>query len=130
MEKIILPTKTKIAAWWMIITVAFIIIHGLWMLWNLRDAYVPPSSGFLILVILFIHLAGFLVFFPPAFSLRKGKKWAWYWAIIILFLGMAICTYIYAPELTTIEYLVVILILLPPFILLLLDRKNFWKIAS
>jgi len=144
-QKSPLPIKTKIAAWWMMIISGFIIIRGLSWPLRMKGTYIPPSNFYAYIFVLSVYLpVGLLVFFLPALFLFKRKKWGWYWAIITLFLGMGICTYIfplyeylsyrkgeyYELELIIGSSLFIIIAFLPSLILLLLDRKNFWKIAT
>jgi len=138
MEKISLPIKTKIAAWWMIVTgLVYLIINLIMPISESPDR--PPLV--LLFIPLFILLG--LFFLWPAIFILKRKKWAWYVAVIILFMIMAMFIYIFpfqdyfaykkVLEMTVKEFLFIVIMFLSPlisFILLFLDRKNFWKIAS
>lgn len=78
----------------------------------------------------------FLFFLPGCFLLKK-KRWAWGWAIVILLIGTVIFTFGFIYNFL-IEYEIkdviaagkFLLAFLPPFIFLLLDRKNFRKIMN
>ena len=136
MEKVSLPTKTKIAAWWMMIIIVTGILMGLIGLW------------FKIELWMFYILSVLSIFLSPCLLLFRRKKLGWYWGVIplsgiiivaatffssILFLevteglgeefGMVVGIFFYAS-------LFLSIIFLPPLVLLPLDRKNFWKIAS
>jgi hypothetical protein len=156
-QKLTLPIKTKIAAWWMIIigglgAIACIIVVNFLLSQSC-------TAGVELPIILFLPSAlGFLF----GLFLLKIKKWAWvcsvvlFSLIIFLFLFIQInnfasaidnCRKRYGPELQTKfcsikSYLIdewfkflywdvifCAIFLIPP-ILLLLDRKNFWKIAK
>ena len=86
-------------------------------------------GGVLILPSLFFLLL-------PGFFLLQRKKWAWTYATIILFIGIAIFTYVvidnflfFGFESDFLFFIFPLVILLPSFILLLLDRKNYWETA-
>ncbi|PIR05968.1 MAG: hypothetical protein COZ30_00820 [Candidatus Nealsonbacteria bacterium CG_4_10_14_3_um_filter_36_16] len=140
MEQIPLPIKTKIAVWWIIIVsvigaIFFVILH------MTTDYTMGP--GFIIMFFLFI-----IILLPSFFLLISGllllkrKKWAWWFTIVIFSIQIAeliyivfrqIANFINTPFPFTIFDIVFdlpILIFLPSLILLLLDRKNFFKIAS
>lgn len=152
MDKITLPTKTKIAAWWMMIwggifftAVPFIlilIVHDLFRGGGISTAI---ALGFDVFLLILFLILGFS-FYIPGRSLLKGRRWAWKFAIIMLLVGGISSSYftVYSlwfgttPQLRTsmdIMLLGVILgiilfFFLVPFLFLILDRKNFWKIAS
>lgn len=124
MEKPFLPTKTKIAAWWIRIIggvgIVFSIIFRIW-----------PIQVF-ILLIKFILPFSFLLFLSGCFLFWK-RRMAWRSAVGILILGIISWIIFYlrigmAP--VSIFFVIFSPIFLIPFILLLLDRKNFWKIAT
>ena len=158
MDKITLPTKTKIAAWWMIVIGGCCL--GLFLLslaffcglktdtfstgYALGDVAIALLSFSLMMptglgIILF--LAGFLLF--------RRKKWGWKFAIsvlpIVLIISFLFIIYIitsahyksefleenpYLVFLIVIPSIILFVVILIPFILLLLDRKNFWKSIS
>jgi len=133
-----LPIKTKIAALWMtaIIMIGIITgVIGLWLRIELGIFYIPSVLSILL---------------PPCLFIFRRKKLGWYWGIItlsgiiiaatmiisyVLFLaitgemptdpasGIVIAIFFYSS-------IFLLIIFLPPFLLLFLDRKNFWKIAS
>ena len=135
MEKVNLPIKTKIAAWWMLVSSIIQLTIG--------------SRIFDLLVIAFGLASIFLGIY-----LLKNKKRAWYLAAIIFFLILTfhiiyillipflhwrefvkdMSSYIYSlKELLNMNPQVMIwtifdfIIFLPPLILLLLDYRNFMK---
>lgn len=90
MEKITLPTKTKIAAWWMVVVGLIFSMVPLWVsLWvNEQLCYLfglfylsGPIIGF---APCFINLI--FLFLPGIFVLLR-KKWAWKFAVVSLPLG-------------------------------------------
>jgi len=149
------PIKTKIAALWIILIGVVLIIFGA----GLSVSVSPDGPGPILFLLLGFSI-GLLLFFPPGLFLFQKKKIGWYWAIILLLVAMTIlvyssidsyiyylhfeerCPYEYtptgekvcmgAPDLfnVTIPLGIIAIFLLPPFILLFLDRKNFWKIAT
>jgi len=149
MEQIVqkppLPIKTKIAALWMGLLDTFFliisgIITGLYFLVSLNllaGAPKPPSLSDLVYLIPLLPLYNL---FSSIFIL-KGKKWAWLSAVILhsilLFSIIFLC---FARERVNQEYVMmgpfklfiisIGVIIAIPLILLLLDRKNFWKVAS
>jgi len=121
-NQVSLPIKTKIAAWWMII------IGGALGLMGLSFPFSPSFYGnFVVAVVwgIIVALPGLLVFIS-GFQILKRKKLAW-WLIVIgtsIILTLLLLMYrSYTPP-------IFILSVLIPLIFLLLDRKNFWKIAS
>jgi len=143
MEQIIqkpsLPIKTKIAAWWMLVVgVIGIAISIMIILWYLSvyfgESWGPESGWALIPVFM-----GVIVFLPSLFFLFSGiflfkkKRGTWRFAIgMIIFLNISSCMAIlkYGVLGGSLIPVVILSITLFPFILLLLDRKNFWKIAT
>ena len=140
-QKPSLPIKTKIAAWWMMI------FGGLETIAALCSFLFFPTtlfidylwkSGRVLYGLLFI-ISGYLL-------IVKRKKIGWWLAEIILFLSLYIresistllfrfvfsfpdLLYVYGTFVSNVImflYLISIIFL----ILLLLDRKNFWKIAK
>jgi hypothetical protein len=132
MEK--LPTKTKIAAWWMIV------ISGIGILWGIikyiigeksfvsEFGMIDPSAGGIFLGLIFLICSLFLF---------KRKKWGWMlniiaigWVAFTISFGFFVSLF----EKESFEFIIILflflLAVLFPLILLLLDRKNFWKVAK
>jgi len=133
-EKIQFPIKTIIAALWIIVISGLMIFLPLWWVFFVFLAGGPErafqSSDFLgglpaliglIFSIIVILPIGLLFFIPSIFLLKKKRK-AWWFIEIILFIGIIVFL--------VLHIFPILIILLPPLILLLLDRKNFWKIAT
>jgi hypothetical protein len=155
MEKISLPIKTKIVAWWMIIFFFPSFFIDIQMLGWLIDIFWPKGNregiGVLVLVLLILPIAGisFLVNFISGIFLLKRRKKAWKVLIVKLCVYLIISVILFVNSLylfilsklsTTSIYLfideeitwwfIVLCLYLIPFVFLLLDRKNFFKIAS
>ena len=133
-QKISLPTKTKIVAWWMItlgviggVCSVYLTIHFIRTL-----PYLGNIIGFLIVC----FLSSFFAFFSGLILFTK-KRWVW-WLSIVMFVIILIITRpstefsISISRLTEFSFLewVLIILLLFPLVLLLLDRKNFWEVSQ
>ena len=141
-QKLALPTKTKIAAWWMIalgvIGIIFC-IYLIFMFMRTRHDY-EQMAIFILLVVtfptsLFLSSLGRLLFIK--------KKWAWWLLITVLFIltilpaREAFFEFVeffelmyYFAEFTDWVSVVYVSLFFIPLVLLLLDRKNFFRIAS
>jgi len=158
MEKVSLPIKTKIAAWWIIFVGGITIIEGI--IFDLHGRLTGSLAD--IFIFIFI-LSIFLFFMIPSFFLLIRKRVAWWLCIIIIPVNLIFALLCLIKTHSVFQFdtfsfgIRSIPILLPyyllyskrffldqhiyingfefvlytiPFILLLLDRKNFWKIAS
>jgi hypothetical protein len=140
MEKVSLPIKTKIAAWWMIIIGGIeLIIATFFTFFQLFIFAEGRNIDFFIFYFLSLFLPSLLFFIPAPFLLKK-KKLAWWFSIFVLLLLILLSfllppKWLIFPNVGILMYLLgwktklIDIISLIPFILLLLDRKNFWKIA-
>lgn len=139
MEKVGLPTKTKIAAWWMIIFgIIFLgyqisILYPSYRLWKDYGEFGFNPLSAAALPIIF----NTLIFLLPGIFLIKKKKIAWNFAIaifLLIFIGslFRLGIDIFQEGLGSLDKLTFLfyLSMIIPFILLLSDRKNFWKIAT
>ena len=129
MEKPPLPIKTKIAVWWLIVisgiscTVAIVIVASFYFFARL------PITGIFSLLLLSALPWPILLFSFSISLLLTRKKGAWLYTIGIT--GISILSWFILGYCEPHPIIFGIsLIWLVPFILLLLDRKNFWKIAS
>jgi hypothetical protein len=120
-----LPIKTKIAAWWTIIIGIYEILYAIlkYFLSGKKNRYffnslVPREfAGFIIII------EGLFFIIPSLIILRK-KKYGWWLSIVVLFLQLlGSLPLISVMPLTFLATII-------PFTILLLDRKNFFKIAS
>jgi len=155
MEQNKLPIKTKVVAWIILFSGVFgFLFSGAfpygdfpsWVLDTFAGYYkffektsIPSNPGIsLLLISLFLIYYIGTFFIAPIFLLLR-KKWAWWFAIISLFLSLIFIIFCYYPVFpyygpysgikgfiygTTFFWPIIL------FNLLLLDRKNFWKIAS
>ena len=110
-----LPTKTKIAVWWLVVfgiivliiavTLYFPLDMGDWHPYLLNHTHVLPMVIF-----------GFFYMIPSLFQIIK-EKWAWTVAVILLTLAL-----IYP-----FGYYIRIPFLLIPLVLIIVDRKNYFE---
>lgn len=146
MNKITLPKKTKIVAW--IMTIVGGMGGGIGLLTLvLCFSNIFYCSGDWIYILGWggIGIISGLFYFIPGVFLLKRKRWAWKVGTGILSLGVVFSLgfVIYNFLHDIIFYGIgtidsgniagVLIFLLPfwaPFILILLDKKNYWKIAS
>jgi len=121
-----LPIKTKIIAWTLRTVGLFVLIFGL--LTVLFSVIWPDSRGFIVLHIVLILLTPLP--YTSGALLLKRKRLGLYLASIV-FLSMI--TFFFINNFQRFEFSNLVLFFIIPvvfFILLLLDCKNFWKIAS
>jgi len=137
MEQNKLPTKTKIAAWWMIIFGIMGIIGTTFGFigYAIFGRGTAGSGETALLALLPVFIVG-LPLLILGILISKRKKWAWILTLAIFILLefcmwalKGCCTVDFLGFQVSLPYNVFLLVLVP-FILLLLDRKNFFKIAS
>jgi cation transport ATPase len=134
MNKAKLPTKTKIAVWWLIAFGGILTILAILYIFELFLQTLWSSSadyGFLYIV---LFLGGIFTFISGIFLLKKSKR-AWIVAVTVLviattcsiggYLQLAIDSANYSK--IPIALLVGLLIYLTPLILVILDRKNYFE---
>ena len=140
-EKVSLPTKTKIATWLMRITGILIMLLGMIMIADIKFLIETITETIEVLKPFLILLSGGFICFL-IFWIREGKKWAW-WVSLVVFSTFPLSwlwLFFGGPSPLSIEeiisdvvtaslFIFPFTVLLVPIILLLLDRKNFWKIA-
>jgi len=136
-QKASFPIKTKIAAW-LIIVMGGISIITVAYLFQSFSTYFPHS--FLEGIFPFFKITipiSLLLFLLPGFFLLKRKKWAWWYAMVILLI-FATCL---VPSSVTAFFsyynlesaffpIISFLLIFFTLILLILDRKNFFKIQT
>lgn len=145
MNKAKLPTKTKIAVWWLIIIGAALIIFLL--IWSPYSFYFSFNAGQLkqAIVIALILFIGSIFYFASSFFLLKRSKRAWIIVVTLLSI-IALCPigiYLYESidfakysedAVNYSEILIMLiswtLIYLIPLILVILDRKNYFSMLS
>jgi hypothetical protein len=126
MGKASFPIKTAIAAWWMVGL-------GILSIMNFIRLFTSPpreeyGSILGILAIIFfgpILIVSGIVFLINSLLLFLKSKLGW-WLSIVTILPFGYFVLAFLMEITFYPLPFVI----TPFILLLIDRKNFWKIAS
>jgi len=148
-EQAKLPTKTKIAAWWLKLCSLIIFLIGFIYMLLAQGLDFGPASGLSKVVLGILAGIPFTIFgiliLASGIFLYRRKKWAWWVAFIIFILGfvVGICSafpnFLDSNGRFSISSFLNIFIELPgnlpiyffliPLILLFLDRKNFWKVA-
>ena len=148
MDKITLPIKTKIAAWWMLIigTISLVMFLGEVILIFTVDIGPIPyglESFFVLMCCSFISI---FIFFLPGIFLLQQKVWARKFASVMLLIGVIIFLfggllitfklnllrnvfnflYYFWPRMFGIPFISALI----TFILLLSDRKNFKETSS
>jgi lysylphosphatidylglycerol synthetase-like protein (DUF2156 family) len=121
-QKPSLPIKTKIAAWWMIV-ISGIVAASILTALTLQGK--SHTVGIEVFLCVFLPLS--LIHLSLGFSILKRKKRAWWSSAIMLLLETVLILWIGEFSIQAMFYPVIFVI---PFILLLLDRKNFFKIAT
>ena len=138
-QKPAFPIKTKIAAWWMIILG---IVYSSYQFLGAYSAHkiLKEYGEFMISplsVVIYPVIFGILFSSLIGIFLLKRKKTAWNFAIITFsitfietFLGLLLA--IIQNKLGSLDKLLTLFLLstLIPTIFLIIDRKNFWKVAT
>jgi hypothetical protein len=137
-QKQSLPIKTKIAAWWLMIIGGIASIVCLVFVMKTLEGTCWSLLPFLMV----LFLPSFLTFLFGFFIVIARKKWAWWLGITILFIEVLISGILisevvkvniingFPVDFKSVIFAISPFLFLTPFILLLLDRKNFFKIAS
>jgi hypothetical protein len=131
-----LPIKTKIAAWWMVVIGGIGIIFSLILLGWLISIREETNINPVLVLIYFINVfpPSFLYFLTGFLLHLKRKRWAWFFGITIIIVVIIFFNIIgFASGIAKkigVKPIYFYIFLLMPFLLLLLDRKNFWKIAT
>jgi hypothetical protein len=122
-----MPIKTKIAIWLMIILGIPILILGLPALIMGLSENCFELAGLGCILGLEAVIGGILFLLPPIMLLKLRKKWLWFLVLIInswpLLIGLISLRNLHF-DIYSIEFSFDIIIIS----LLLLDRKNFWKV--
>ncbi len=138
-----LPTKTRIAAHWIILvgvvgTIVMIVRFG--FSYGTWESSMGSGAFFAIFFLTLLCIALGALYLLPAIFLRKRKRWAWIYAVstlcvaIIPLIGLtiveAIRPHLLAGENSLYYYIAGIIICLVPMILLFIDVKNYWEITN
>jgi len=141
-EKKSFPIKTKIVAWWImilggggIIIGLILVVFALYFDIKLSRSFLEFFNFFLgtfssleVLIPFIIAFFSSLFFLISGFYILKRKKHGWDLAMIAIFIGIVVG--ILFPREKFIMKIADLFASVIPFILLLLDRKNFLKTAS
>jgi len=122
MEKVSIPIKTKIAAWWMIGIVGIVILS---CLTSSFGKFSSPISRIICFVDIRVFAPLLFLLFCGYFLL-KGKKEAWTFSLIIL-IGILIWWWLIYKGFT--ERAIFTFLFFIPFVFLLFSRKELFKIA-
>ena len=131
-EKNMIPTKSRLAAWWMLILGGIAGAIGLALLLGAFSGVAPQDElgGFFIFIFGMLGIAIFVVYFIPGLLILKGGRWGWIIASAILSLAAA---WSFSPLIfqhSSAPYsLIPLLSLLIPLILILLDHISY-KLVS
>lgn len=132
-----LPTKTKIAAWWILIVgaVGTTIATLCFMIWctSMPDSQFTNTCFLPGLVIVAVGI----LYLLPSVLLLKRKSWAWIFAISVLTLELLFFTVFYTSSLFPCsycrsphyEYTPIFIIYFVPLILIIIDRKNYFAMV-
>ena len=132
-----LPTKTKVAAWWMIVNGGMIIFLSLIeVIYEIKIG--AEWRIFTIPLLFFISFCSFIFLIVSARSLLKQKEWAWWFSMCFLAIAgiySLLCfdfTFFFTFFRDRIDFIffLIFLVSLISFPLLFLDRKNFFEVAK
>jgi hypothetical protein len=146
-QKTSLPIKSKIAAWWLIIGGIILgiarSVQVLFLIFAFLNINVKNIFASLLSISLSLFPLLFLILFFAGIFLLRNKKWSWQLAKTVLYIGSLsliycwIMIFLFPIGDVTDQNLIIFTGLLPytffivpPLIFLIIDRKNFFKIAS
>jgi hypothetical protein len=124
-QKPSIPIKTKVAVWWTIIIGVYEILYAI-----LKYFLLGKKSRYLFNYLVPRELVGFIIiieglfFIIPSLIILRKKKYGWWFSVIVIFLELLDSLPLISVMPLTFFTAII------PFILLLIDRKNFFKIAS
>jgi hypothetical protein len=131
MSKSNLPTKTKIAVWWILIfSIGIVISCAAYVLLCFKD---PTFFDSAIYAIVFLPI--WILFLLPSILLPRKRYWCWTTSIIILCLEiiiiLAVCIFgaIHYRYSYYLELIPIVVFYLVPFALIILDRKNYFEMV-
>ena len=133
-----LPTKTKVAVWWIRIIAALVVIGGLIFSVVSFTTAAPvvkeDVSGIFAFVVAAIVLPIWLLFLLPSIFLVFKKNWGWTTSIIMLSLEIlgvwGVCIHFAISKgIYCLQYTPATIFLLIPLILVILDRKNYFEMV-
>ena len=128
-DKTKLPTKTKIAVWWIrIFSIGIVISCIAQVLLCFTDPTLFDSAIYAL-----VFLPIWILFLLPSILLPRKRRWCWIISIIILSLEiliiLAVCIFgaIHYRYSYYLELIPIVIFYLVPFILIILDRKNYFE---
>jgi glucan phosphoethanolaminetransferase (alkaline phosphatase superfamily) len=137
MTKAKLPLKTKIAAWWLMFFGLFGTITAIVIPQVLTHTSDQSEWGYISLVLALITIVIGFLYVLPGILLQIKNKTAWISTIALLLIELAIFSYLYATSFNFISspppspypYTPIFFIYIIPLILVILDRKNYFKMV-
>ena len=124
-----LPTKTRITVWWIrIFSIGIVISCAAYVLLCFRD---PTFFDSAIYAVVFLPI--WILFLLPSILLPRKRRWCWTTSIMILCLEiiiiLAVCIFgaIHYRYSYYLELIPIVIFYLVPFILIILDRKNYFE---
>jgi len=154
MKNIMLPVKTRIAAWWMVlVSVPMLVLFGRALLTQIKDMFfncsclcaegaicscICPLDYYFVAASNIISVATIALLFMLSWRLLRGRKWAWYGAVIAcILIGIGSILPIWSSlwpdvfdSLDAVYLLVVAMAFFIPAVLLFMDRKDFFKVSA
>ena len=128
-NKIKLPTKTRIAVWWIrIFSIVIVISCAAYILFCFTD---PTFFDSAIYALVFLPI--WILFLLPSILLPRKRRWCWTTSIIVLCLEiiiiLAVCIFgaIHYRYTYYLELISIVIFYLVPFALIILDRKNYFE---
>jgi hypothetical protein len=144
MPKAKLPTKTKIAVWWLVVVGVLLIAYSIYCLLfaSIMSFDTPASERGELFLIMGLCLLGSILYFLSGIFISRQSKQAWRVTVTVLSIvticPIGFCIYsvindlIRYGALSDYSYIPIALlgslILLTPLILIVLDRKNYFTI--
>jgi hypothetical protein len=136
-----LPTKTRIAVWWMItvgivLTIGFSGLLLVAILYSFGEEMDGGSAVPNLVIYFFLPFCGIFTFISGIFLFKK-RSWKVAVTILVIAIIYSLGTYLYIviyhcdnlSYMITIAVLIGSLIYLTPLILIILDRKNYFEIV-
>ena len=129
MNKFSLPIKTKAAIWWIVIFSIGTILVFVWAVstFDCSDEFWVICTGIAV-----VFFPVWILLWLPSILLPLKKRWCWITSIIVLGLeivsSIATLVILSGRSFNVIGFIPAIMIYIVPFILILLDRKNYFEV--
>jgi hypothetical protein len=128
-SEVSLPTKTKIAVWWLALCgMAVVLILIIGILTAVEGSNGAAYNLALIILIPAIIVIAILIILP-LISLRMKKSWSWAVAVVLLSIYVTGDIIWLLSDLSNAGLLAPGIVMLVPLALIILDRKNYSKIV-